>query len=285
MKRIASAILAVLMVASLATATVFAASKVADRKTCEANIATITVDGKIDEAWAYANEYAVTTVKAKDDTWYKDTMVSGKDYAGMTMKVLWDGAKTLYVLAEVTDATPNKEFNGTESYKADSIEIQFELNNTMDAVAPTQWRFLSDGTQSNGTALAMGYAKTEKGWLIEAAVDVEKVGGVGQYLAFDVQYNDNATGAKERQVCIAWCDSTNTSHKDASKLGQCLLGATKVADIIAAEAAKNTTTAAPATEAPKTETPAAPATFDAAVVIAVVAAVAGAGVVVSKKKH
>jgi len=65
---------------------------------------------------------------------------------------------------------------------------------------------------------------------------------------------------------------------DAGLIGAFYLDDLKVEEVVVTPAPETT-------ESPKTETPAAPATFDAAVVIAVVAAVAGAGVVVSKKKH
>lgn len=274
-KRIASAILAGMMLASTAAVPAFAAAKVEDRKTCEAYIADITVDGKIDEAWAYANEYDVTVVKSSDADWYKSSMVSGKDYAAMTMKVLWNGNDKMYVLCEVEDANDNTAYNNSESWNGDSLEIQYELSNPTTKVAGTQWRFMSDGTRGSGKAAVYGYAKTEKGWLIEAEIDVSSVGGEWEYIAFDVQYNDNVTNQKLRQVCIAWCDTTNTSHSDASKMGQCLLSATKVADLKAAAEAKK----------PASTTETSPATFDAAIVLAAAAMISGAGVIVSKKKH
>ena len=279
MKKILSAILAVLTVCTTAAAVVSAAAKVDGRPTAEAYIAEVTVDGKIDDAWKYANEYAVATIKptACDAAWYKNTMKAGKDYAAVTMKVLWDGKGTLYVLGQVKDSTPNLKYQKTNTYCADSFEVMFNLDNTKQVVAPTQWCWLADGKQTNGTT-KFGYAKTADGFIMEVAVDVSKVGGAGQYLGFDVQYNDNVLGKESRQVCMAWRDATNNTWKDSSALGQCLLSAKKVSDIKAAQ------TTAATTKAP-TAKPAAPATFDAAVILAVVTAAAGTGIVVSRKKH
>jgi len=279
MKRIVTAILAGLLAVS-GTAAVSAAAKVDGRATCEAYIADVTVDGKIDDVWKYAPNYDANFVKAFEASYYKDTMKAGVDYADMDVKVLWNGKNTLYVLAVVKD--PKIHNNSTSQWLNDSVEMFLELNNANDSSKkPTQHRLGADGKQSGSTKspfLSSAAAKTAHGWIGEFAYDVSAVGGAGQYLGIEFQYNDAILGDKKRQVCLGWGDKENKAFSDASKMGQCLLSSTKVADLKAAE----TTKAAETVKKP--ETPASPATFDASVLLAVAAAAAGTGTVIFRKK-
>jgi len=117
MKRIASAILAVLMVASLATATVFAASKVADRKTCEANIATITVDGKtveVKDGKVGFYEVTETHTHGKDES---DEMAVARNLSEIRNSLI------------TTDFSVEKQFEGdsfgiSKSVKAAAVKLQ-----------------------------------------------------------------------------------------------------------------------------------------------------------------
>ncbi len=280
MKRILTAVLAALMVSSAAIATVSAGEKVEGRKTAEAYVATdITVDGKIEDAWKYANSYKVDQVKGYSKDWYKDTMKTGVDYASMTVKVLWDGKATLYILAEVSDKTPN--YVADSSWLRDSIDLFFRMDNTNAAgnKRDFQPRVQADGSNATTVKNLLKTVVTinKDSWIMETAVDVTKAGGAGKYLGIDFQYNDNVLGKKAREVCLGWSDKEDKASSDATVLGQCLLSTKKVADIKAAQ------TTAATTKAPAAK-PTAPATFDAAVVLAVVASMAGAGVVVSKKR-
>jgi len=280
MKRIVTLMMAVLMIASAAVATVYAGEKVDGRKTAEAYIATdITVDGKIEDSWKYANSYKVDVVKtnfAKD--WYKDTMKSGVDYASMNVKVLWDGKATLYVLAEVSDKTPNHVADST--WLRDSIDLFFNWSNANAAGSKkdSQVRIYADGSNASSVVGLKTAVTVNKGsWIMEYAVDATKAGGVGKYVGIDFQYNDNILGKKNREVCLGWSDKEDKASSDATVYGQCLLSAKKVADIKAAQ------TTAATTKAPAAK-PSSPATFDAGIILAVAAAAAGAGVVVSKKR-
>ena len=281
MKRILSAVLATLMIGTAAIATVSAGEKVEGRKTCEAYIATdVTVDGKIEDAWKYANSYKVDTVKGFAKDWYKDTMKTGVDYASMNVKVLWDGKATLYILAEVSDKTPNHVADS--SWLRDSIDLFVNFANASAAGSKKDFqpRVYADGSNAASVKnlLKTAVVVNKGSWIMETAIDVTKAGGVGKYLGIDFQYNDNILGKKNREVCLGWSDKEDKASSDASVYGQCLLSAKKVADIKAAAQTTAATTKAPAAK------PTAPATFDAAVVLAVVASMAGAGVVVSKKR-
>ena len=91
----AAAALTLALTAPAATA----APAVDSRKTCEAYIADIKVDGTIDEAWEYAPIISVDTVKENASAWYGDSSKkAGVDYATLNCRVLWDGDSTLFML-------------------------------------------------------------------------------------------------------------------------------------------------------------------------------------------
>lgn len=289
MKRIITAFLAVLMIGTAALATVSAATnKVDGRLTAEAYIADIKVDGQIEAAWNDATVYNIERVKTvSDTTFYKTTMKPGKDFASMTFKVLWDGKATMYILIEVYDITPN--LTGDKDQYKDCVEIFYNKDNdsTPGAKKTNQFRILADGTQNTSKKITCGYSKTKTGYVIEAALDVSSSRGAGMYIGLDFQLADNALGnGGIAEVYMGWSDVDNKASSDASVYGQCLLSTKKLSEVKAAQTTAATTkaqTTAATTKAPAVK-PAAPATFDAAVIIAVVAAASGAGVVVSKKR-
>ena len=291
--RILSALLAALAVAGAATASVSAAAKVADRKAnTTAYIADITVDGKAEDAWKYAPEFKVAKVNAKDAAWYKDTMKPGTDYADVSGKVLWDGKNTLYVLATIVDKTPcDMSKTYTQQYFKDGVELFIEeVNDTKRTNSPNpfQRRFTYDGVQTNKAKTTKGVEITDKfamtktatGWVAEFACDIT---GAADYIAFDMFYNDNVQGKDARDICLGWCDDSNSAYKDSSKLGQVELSAKKVADMIAADKAAADKAAADKAAAAKAA--AAPKTADTGVVVAAVAVSALAAAYVLRKKN
>ena len=290
--RILCAALAALLLAC-GSVSVHAGAKIDGRASTEAYIADITVDGKIDDAWNYANEVTISLVKKKNADWYKDTMKTGVDYAGVTIRTLWDGKDTLFLLWNVKDKTPNKP--GSTSWKQDSVEFFTNMKNEKDGSANiTQWRMVYDtqkynlpGTPPEGCTAAS--SKTADGWIAELAVNVKDVGGAGQYLGLEFQYNDNVVGKENREVCLGWTDDNDSAGKNNAKHGQCLLSATKVADLKAAAekaaAEKAAADKAAAEKAAAAKTTAAPKTADASVVIASAAAVSALAVLVIRKKN
>lgn len=214
-----------------------AAPAVDGRKTCEAYIAEIKLDGKLDEAWKYAPVIKVDTIKKNASQWYGDnTKVAGKDYATLNCKVLWDGKGTLYLLYEVKDKVIS--LAGANPWEKDSIEYFVQLeNSTSSSAAKTQKRLMADNSASDIGTESYGYAKTADGFIYEIAVDVSKVGGAGQYLGIDFQYNDDAEGKGVRNICLGWSDSIDKASSDPSVYGQCKLSDVTVASLIAAEKA------------------------------------------------
>lgn len=271
-KRILSAIAASALSAAVLCAGVSAAPAVAGRKTCEAYISDITLDGKIDEAWNYAPEIPVTTVKQNASSWFGDkTKVAGKDYAQLTCKVLWDGKDTLYLLYIVKDNMIS--LSGANAWDKDSLEYFIQVNNSTDSTAAkTQVRMMADNSTSDIAADTYGYAKTVDGFVYEIAVDISEVGGAGQYFGIDFQYNDDAEGKGVRNVCLGWSDSIDKASSDPSVYGQCLLSKTTVTELIAAKKA--------ADDAKKP----APATGDPALILASVSILALAGAQLARRR-
>ncbi|MCI8387016.1 MAG: hypothetical protein HFE63_00930 [Clostridiales bacterium] len=235
MKKLAT-IASATALASLLAVNTLAAPAVAGRKTCEAYIADVTVDGKIDDVWNYAPVIPVDTVKENASSWFGDTSkVAGKDYAVANAKVLWNGNNTLYILFEVEDNEISTV--GSNAWDRDSVEyfIQYKNANDNDKV---QKRIMADNSTSDIGAEEYGYARTTKGCIIEVAVDISAVGGAGEYFGIDFQYNDDAEGKGVRNICLGWSDSKDKASSDPSVYGQCLLSDKKVDDIIAEEKAK-----------------------------------------------
>ncbi len=236
-KKLITAITAV-SAASMLGLSIMAAPAVNGRKTCEAYIADITLDGKVDDAWKYAPEIKVETVKQNASSWYGDkTKVAGKDYATVTCKVLWNGKDKLFLLYDVKDKVIS--LKGANGWEKDSIEYFIQLDNSTDKSAEkVQKRLMADNSASDIGTTDYGYSKTADGFIYEISVDVSKVGGAGQYLGIDFQYNDDAEGKGVRNVCLGWSDSTDKASSDPSVYGQCLLSDKTVASIIEAEKAK-----------------------------------------------
>ena len=270
-KKLLTAVTAI-SAASLFGAGVMAAPAVAGRKTCEAYIADITLDGKIDDAWNYAPEIPVDIVKANASSWYGDTSkVAGKDYATLTCKVLWDGHGTLYMLYIVKDNVIS--LTGANEWDQDSIEYFIQLENSTDSSAEKiQKRLMADNSASDIGTEDCGYSKIDGGFVYEIAVDVSEAGGVGQYIGIDFQYNDDAEGQGTRNVCLGWSDAEDKASNDPSVYGQCLLSGKTVASIIEEQKA--------AEEAAQSSA----STADPMALTALAAATSLAGVVISKRR-
>ena len=76
MKKQIMTVLSAAAAASLLASGIAAAPAVDGRKTCEAYIADVKLDGKVDEVWKYAPEIKVDTVKQNASAWYGDTSLT-----------------------------------------------------------------------------------------------------------------------------------------------------------------------------------------------------------------
>lgn len=238
---------ALMMVTAMATA-ISAAPAVDGRKTCTAYVADIDVDGVIDDAWAYAPEIPVDVVKENASSWFGDSSkVAGVDYATLTCKVLWDGDSTLYVLYVVNDKTISMV--GANDWLQDSIELFVQMDNEASdsSASKTQQRWFADGTV-NGHNNEAGFSVNGDTLIYEVEFDISAISG-GNYIGIDFQYNDDAEGKGDRNVCLGWSDSTDKASSDCTVYGQCELSDTTVAELIAAEKAAAEAAAAEAAAA------------------------------------
>ena len=206
----AAAALTLALTAPAATA----APAVDGRKTCEAYIADIKVDGTIDEAWEYAPIISVDTVKENASAWFGDSSKkAGVDYATLNCRVLWDGDSTLFMLFEVQDKTIS--LVGANPWEQDSIEYFLQTENSTDsAAAKTQVRYLADGSSELPADSQAAFKETDGGFLYEISCDISAVGGAGEYFGIDFQYNDDAEGNGVRNVCLGWSDSQDKASSD-----------------------------------------------------------------------
>lgn len=256
---------------TVAAPAITAAPAVDGRKTCEAYIADIKVDGTIDEAWDYAPIIPVDQVKENASAWYGDSSKkAGVDYATLNCRVLWDGDSTLFMLFEVQDKTIS--LVGANPWEQDSIEYFLQTENSTDpAAAKTQVRYLADGSSELPADSEAAFKETDGGFLYEISCDISAVGGAGEYFGIDFQYNDDAEGNGVRNVCLGWSDSQDKASSDPSVYGQCLLSDVTVDDLIAeAEAAA-------AAEAEAEASASSAQTSDLSIIGAMAALVAAAG--------
>lgn len=230
---------------------------------------TITVDGKMDTVY---KQGLVVKSLAVDE---KGTAAT----ASFTAYLLWNGTDTIYCYADIVDSTPYEAPTGADAWNTDSLELFIDYSNK-NSRTRDQYRVDIDGvgtyyetkTLTNEECLPYGFVgyaaqKTSTGYSVEFAMKAYKETiAAGQNLGFHLMLNDMVSTGNRVNIHSDACNNT------PSKFGYITLSSTTVKAPAATTATTTTTTTAPAT-------------FDISVVLAAVAAVAGAGVVVSKKKH
>ena len=174
------------------------------------------IDGEVDEAWALAN--VVTT----------DKVIEGSaDGATAQVRTLWSGdGSTLYVLAEVTD--PQIDLSGSDPWIQDSVEIFVDAGNVRNGpyrADDTQIRINADNVVSFGTGdeafqqsrLTSATARTDTGYVVEAAISLLEAGGPGTFHGLDFQVNDGTNGS--RTSAHMWADPTGISYQNSTRWG------------------------------------------------------------------
>ncbi|AEH51685.1 endo-1,4-beta-xylanase [Pseudothermotoga thermarum] len=186
-------------------------------KTGKAMYGTPVIDGEIDDIWNKAEELET------------DVVVMGSlQNASAKFRVLWD-EEYLYVLAIVKDPVLNKD--NSNAWEQDSIEIF--ISETNHKTPPYrdgdgQFRVNFTNQQSFGTGASAARFKTatkivEGGYLVEAAVKWSVIKPqAGMTIGFDFQVNDaNAQG--RRVGILKWCDPTDNTWQNMSKVGNLIL--------------------------------------------------------------
>ena len=172
------------------------------------------VDGGIDSVWNTAN--SVST----------DVLVEGAaDGATADVRTLWDDG-TLYVLAEVTDSTP--DLSGSDPWVQDSLEIFLDGGNFKNGpyrFDDTQIRINSANVVSFGTGdvafqqarLDSATTSTPDGYVVEASISLLEYGGIGTFHGLDFQVNDGTGGV--RTSIHTWADPTGIGYQTTARWG------------------------------------------------------------------
>ncbi len=279
MKKILSVMLCAIMVLTMA-ASVLAVDSAKNAGTVAGTSETLTLDAKKDAAYAKGLKLVADSIK--DGTKAPGSVTY---YVTYTKDALW-------IFAEVKDSTLDVK-NADEkkpSYKADSIEIMLDPTNegkNEPDVTPWQMRIDSYNLVSarkgqKGASLYLRKAEGGNADFFEAK-SVKVDGG------FNAEYKIPMDGLKEgKKIGFNFCYNDWTADGKTNRTGTTLLNKSSTSwtaeyydYMVLGKIAAQTTAAT--TKAPA-QKPTSPATFDAGIILAVVAAAAGAGVVVSKKR-
>jgi len=181
----------------------------------EASVAP-TIDGAKDPVWNEAS--SVTTSKLIQGS---DTGTSAKVYQ------LWKG-QYLYVLADVTDATPDS--TSPNAYERDSVEIFTDPGNAKNGsyrADDAQMRIGANGDVSFGggdteaaqqARLQDAVSTTDHGYIVEARIDLKDGNtGIGAFEGLDYEVNDGAGGA--RVANYGWAEQTGAAYQTTSRWG------------------------------------------------------------------
>ncbi|MGQ9856552.1 MAG: endo-1,4-beta-xylanase [Fervidobacterium sp.] len=181
--------------------------------TATAKFGTPAVDGTIDEIWKTTEEISTDVV-----------VLGSLQNAKAKARMLWN-EEYLYVLAIISDPVLNKENNNP--WEQDSFEIFIDENNEKTSSYQeddSQFRVNYLNEQSYGTGATPERFKTvvkliEGGYLVEAAIKWKTIKPVhNTIIGFDIQVND-ASAQGRRVGVLKWCDPTDDSWQNTSKLG------------------------------------------------------------------
>jgi endo-1,4-beta-xylanase len=171
------------------------------------------VIGLGDTIWATANEIST-------DVW-----VTGTSGATAKVKTMWDSGH-LYVYAHVTDSLLSKK--STNAHEQDSVEIFVNPSNSKSSSygsADGQYRVNYLNEQSyNGVASADNFHTrtqiVDGGYIMEATIDLDpKYTVANSVIGFDIQVNNDETGAGTRSSVAIWNDPTGSSYENTSRFG------------------------------------------------------------------
>lgn len=171
------------------------------------------IDGEIDEVWKTTEEIST------------DVVVMGSlQNAKAKARVLWDETH-LYVLAIITDPVLNKD--NANPWEQDSFEIFIDENNAktpyyQDDDAQFRVNYLNEqsyGTGASRERFITAVKLIEGGYLVEAAIKWKTIKpSANTIIGFDIQVND-ASAQGRRIGILKWCDPTDDSWQNTSKLG------------------------------------------------------------------
>ncbi len=171
-----------------------------------------TIDAIVDESWTAANTVATDTI-----------VEGGADGASAVVSTLWDD-DTLYVLAEVTDATP--DVSASDPYQQDSVEVFLDPGNTKNGAYlgdDAQIRISAENVVSFGAGssdaerIESATTYTDTGYIVEASITLLGEGGEGTFQGVDFQVNDGDAGT--RTSVRTWAEPTGTGYQTTARWG------------------------------------------------------------------
>jgi len=294
-KIIALAMAAMMLVAAMAVLPVSAAAGKGSYGEVPMYKGGITVDGKIDEA------YTKLGLKLDASADYGDNY---KTDTAATLYLLHDG-QYLYIAYDVKSANPLGKYdetkaNAANSYACTGTELYLDWGNKADNTSFAKFVGWFDGRYWAAGSIAgkdleyvAEYKATAdaeaKTYVLEWKLPFKGESKVGDEVGFYVMITSNSdmNAPKQDQICTL---TPGLANKSAEFLN-ITLGLKEVklptAETTAQETTAQDTTAQDTTAETKAEegTTDSAETFDPAVILAVAAAAAGAGVVVSKKRR
>ncbi|MDF2686782.1 MAG: LPXTG-motif cell wall anchor domain protein [Clostridia bacterium] len=186
------------------------------------------IDGKVDELWENAVSHPINKLKDGEAT----NLIAD-------FKLLWD-SKYLYLLINVSD--PEISYEGDSSSTKDGVEIYLDPmlvrtdNYTAEPLvmqafipAPAEASMLFEGEPTSMESFATGAKKafvlTEKGYIVEAQIDLTTICPnikmqAGTVIGLDIQANDQVTGDTARAGAYGWSDDSNLAWQTSSVLGE-----------------------------------------------------------------
>ena len=228
----------------------------------------VAIDGILDEGWNNANTYVNERYVGNPDN----------DKIDAEWKIMYDD-KYIYFFVNVTDPTLGDEEyeycgpNYAALWTKNSIHIMLDLGYERDEFYDSNDFYFDVGcrgdylchTQDAWDYVEFEVAETEGGYSAEIRVDHSYdsvfVPEGGTCFGLDIWVNDNDPDKPgSRTLAVTWSDTSDSSWKDASKMGTVQLDAApateKPTEIPATAVPTEAPTDIPATNVPVTEIPA-----------------------------
>lgn len=187
----------------------------------------IVVDGDIDTAWDFADKMEIKN-------WTPDTESSKAQTSNAYAKVLWT-EKNVYIMVEAED--PEIDSTNEAAYNQDSVELfvdeydfkedwgksnEFQYRTVLDEKAETIGS-LTDKTFWDGGDIKTAFKKTDKGYVVEWAVPLNKAPSENGFIGIELQIND-AQGGKRNGTWNLFADPANgdaTPYDSTMVFGDC----------------------------------------------------------------
>jgi endo-1,4-beta-xylanase len=131
--------------------------------------------------------------------------VEGQNGA-LAFKLLW-AERTLYVIADVTDATADA---------TDRVEVFIDENNGKTrSYERDDARYVIQRNQKHNGSFETRVKQTETGYRVEAAIPLKSAAAADQQIGFDLRVTD----ASNPSAPLSWNDTTHSQNSDTSKFG------------------------------------------------------------------